>query len=141
MAKNKISQKEVLDNILDSFYELDMNDETERKEILQTEEKDNAEWHLNMKESLLKIERNAKITIEKHKKNSVNLYEEAKKLFNSIPNINEYLKKIFTPDEVEQFSLAFRNFDSESSHNIEDIKKEMLLLKFIKDLKNKNEQK
>lgn len=132
------NKRDVLQNILTSFYELDILDVEERKLVL-SETHNITLLQSTIEDKIFVIQRDTKILYEKNKRARKNLYEKAKQMLSSLPNIKEYLSKVFTDEESAQFQLAFRSLESGDIESLDDIKKEMLLLRFIKQI-DKDEQ-
>lgn len=133
------NKRDVLHNILASFYELDTHDVDERKLIL-SENHNISLLESSIEDKVFVIQRDAIILYEKNKRARKNLYEKAKKMLSSLPNVKEYLSKVFTDEESSQLQLAFRNLESGNLESLDDIKKEMLLLRFIKQIDNDEQE-
>ncbi len=136
--KNKLNNLEILNNLSDLYFEVLMNDEEALKEFLMEEKFNLDDLDHETDQLIAKLKRDAKINTNKKNKSKLKLYVKAKEFLDALPSIDEYLQSL-NKEEIERFELAYRNTKTENNKNIEELRKDLIILKVMEELEKKNE--
>lgn len=132
--KRELNNIEIINKITEAYFEVLINDAEEYETILKEANIDIPD--LDLKTNLLINKLNRDVTIKLNTEKQLNLYERAKEIIQSLPNIEDYFNSIAKSD-FQQFELAFRNVNQNLSDS--DLKREFIILKIMEKLKKENE--
>lgn len=132
--KRELNNIEIINKITEAYFEVLINDAEEVETILKEANIDIPD--LDIKTNLLINKLNRDVTIKLNTEKQLNLYEKAKEIIQSLPNIEDYFNSIAKSD-FQQFKIAFRNANQNLSDS--DLKREFIILKIMEKLKKENE--
>lgn len=135
--KRKIGNKEIMDNLLDAYFEVLNQDENEVKEVLSQKFNNIEDFDNSTNLFISKLLRDATIKAEKKKSEELNIYKQLKEFVNSLKNCDDYIKENFSSDEMKELELAHRNFSGASD---DSLKKEFIILKLMSQSSNNNKK-